>query len=94
MANKREPIEGKGTIFPNNKKASPSSPDWYGEFMYRGEVIPISGWHRSGTGQYGEWQLISLAVDTYKQNKEAYKNAPKDITPSRGRAIDESDIPF
>ena len=43
MASKREPIEGKGTTFPNNKKAGPSSPDWYGEFMYRGINMLIKG---------------------------------------------------
>lgn len=94
MANKREPVEGRGTLFPSSKKASPTSPDWYGEIMYRGEIIPLSGWDYKGNGQYGEWRVMSIAVDTYKQNKEAQRNAPKDITPNRGRAIDESDIPF
>lgn len=80
------PVEGKGTLFPSKKKANPKSPDWYGEFMHNGEIIKLSGWHRRGEGQYGAWELIGLAVDTYGQKD--YK--PRDITPNRG----DSDIPF
>ena len=82
------PVEGKGTLFPSRKKAHPKAPDWYGEFMYKGEIVKLGGWHKRGEGQYGAWELISLAVDNYGQKD----TSPRDVTPSRGHF--DSDIPF
>ena len=85
MANNKTPVEGKGTLFPSKKKANPKSPDWYGEIMIEGQIYKIGGWHKKGEGQYGAWELISLAIDTYGQTS----NKPRDVTPYR-----DSDIPF
>ena len=86
----KPPVEGKGTLFPSKKKAHPKAPDWYGEIMYKGEIIKLGGWHKKGEGQYGPWELISIAVDDYGSK-------PRDITPYGGGNSPKSwsdDVPF
>lgn len=89
MAKNRQQEEGKGVLFTSGQKANPKSPDMYGEIMFNGQVIPISAWKRQSA--YGE--LISIAVDTYKlqrqQQHAANTSYPRDITPGV-----DSDIPF
>ena len=41
MASNKQPVEGKGTLFPSKKKSGPKAPDWYGEIMINGEVYKL-----------------------------------------------------
>jgi len=90
MAKAREHEEGKGVLLTSNKKANPKSPDLYGEIVFNGQTIPLSGWKRQSA--YGE--LISICVDTYKlqryQQNATNNSYPRDVTPG----VVDSDIPF
>ena len=84
MANGHNPTPGKGVLFTNDYKKSPTHPDWRGELtLVDGRVVKISGW----TKETPRGTLISLAEDTYK--KEDAQTYPKEVN-----KVDDSDLPF
>lgn len=72
------PQELKGRITKNRKMDKPTSPQWMGEIMLRGEHIRFSIWENEG--EYGKYFSIKVSDPDWKAQQRAAQY-PKDVTP-------------
>ena len=86
------PQELKGRIVKNRKMDKPTSPQWLGEIMFKGQHIKFSVWENDG--EYGKYFSIKVNDPDWQANQRAAQY-PKDVTPGvRKYDIDAGDVPF
>lgn len=85
------PQELKGRIVSNRKMDKPTSPQWLGEMMFKGQHIKFSVWENDG--QYGKYFSIKVNDPNWQANQRAAQY-PKDVTPGTSNYPDDSDVPF
>ncbi len=102
MANKHNPMPGKGVLYTQTDKKNAKAPDLRGQLMLAqdakaGDIIKIGGWKK----QTPMGELISLSQDTYvppDRNQTQYPvevNAPEEnyVTEANSGA-NEDEVPF
>ena len=85
------PQELKGRIVKNRKMDKPTSPQWVGEIMVKGQHIRFSVWENDG--QYGKYFSIKVSDPDWQAQQRAAQY-PKDVTPGVKNYPDDSDVPF
>ena len=85
------PQELKGRIVKNRKVDKPTSPQWVGEIMVKGQHIRFSVWENDG--QYGKYFSIKVSDPDWQAQQRAAQY-PKDVTPGVKNYPDDSDVPF
>ena len=85
------PQELKGRIVKNRKMDKPTSPQWIGEIMVKGQHIRFSVWENDG--EYGKYFSIKVNDPDWQANQRAAQY-PKDVTPGVRNYPNDSDVPF
>ena len=85
------PQELKGRIVKNRKMDKPTSPQWVGEIMFKGQHIRFSVWENDG--EYGKYFSIKVSDPDWQQQQRAAQY-PKDVTPGVRNYPQDSDVPF
>lgn len=85
------PQELKGRIVKNRKMDKPTSPQWVGEIMFKGQHIRFSVWENDG--EYGKYFSIKVS-DPDWQSQQRAAQYPKDVTPGVKNYPDDSEVPF
>ena len=85
------PQELKGRIVKNPKADKPTSPQWVGQMMVKGQLIRFNVWENDG--EYGKYFSI-LVSDPDWQQKEKAASYPRDVTPGVRNYPQDSDVPF
>lgn len=80
------PQELKGRITKNPNMTKPTSAQWLGDMMVRGERIRFSVWENDG--QYGKYFSILVSDPDWKE-KQKDAQYPKEV-----QSNSDSDIPF
>ena len=85
------PQELKGRIVKNRKMDKPTSPQWLGEIMFKGQHIRFSVWENDG--EYGKYFSIKCNDPDWQAQQRAAQY-PKDVTPGVRNYPQDSDVPF
>ena len=81
-----EPREGSLSLFKNDKKDKPTSPDWRGNGLFMGKKVKIAAWQKQ-TSKGETFFSIKIEEDNYKPQNVQRKDPPMDD-------LDADSIPF
>ena len=88
--NNYEHKENRGSLFINNKKLSPTHPDYKGTININGEVMWLSGWNTSSSKGIN---YISVSVSPMIENNNTTTLSQPEISVSNEVLLDD-EIPF
>ena len=92
--------EGRGSLFPNERKQSENHPDWKGEFKLDGKLYEIVSWWKEG--KKGGFHSLSVSEKKpfepgQRQEQPRREYNPRDTEPTMDEVFaggDAEEIPF